>query len=275
MRVPSCRRHTPKYSKNRPRCHDSVPRHDVSTARHRVGTERGRRESAGVARVCPPVCRRARQRAADGLARGAERHARSLERTRRAGRCADLRVWVRNRRWARTVGRAAGVAATGERRWGAPRPRRLHHHERACRSRRDACAGGLAGDDGRGRRTPIDPASARPAGGGAGGRNRLGDRPGCPEGAGKRSAAVPGIGRFRVTQARPARHGLWESALARELRQFRRGERRGAPAPARRPDDLHPDRRVDQPGQQRWTAGRRRRSRRGDQHLHPLAVGWK
>ena len=207
--------------------------HHVPAARH-PGPQSDDRGSARAARVCPPGCRRSRQRTADGLARGAERHARSAEPARKPGRRADLRVWVRSCRGARALGRGVGVAAAGERRRGAPRPRRLHHHECTCCGRRGACAGGVASDDGGGRRTPVDPPAARPAGGGPGGRHRLGNRPGCPEGAGGRTAAVPGIGRFRVAETRPARHGFRESARSRELRQFRRGERRSAPAPARR-----------------------------------------
>ena len=79
--------------------------------------------------------------------------------------------------------------------------------------------------------------------GGADRRHRRGDRSRGAQG-GRAGAAGAGARRLRCGAPRAAGAGVRQPARSRQLGDPRRRQRRRAAARARRPDDLHPDRRV-------------------------------
>ena len=151
------------------------------------------------------------------------------------------------------------------------RRRRVDRHERprgrgrAQRARRPAAARGAA--VGR-----IDPAAAQPARSPRASWASTARRTWrCSR---SRSAACrPSSSATRSAAAGTAGDGLRQPAGARELGEPGSRERGRAAAEARRPDDLRADRRLDQPGQQRRAARRRRGPHGRAQHDDPLAVG--
>ena len=85
--------------------------------------------------------------------------------------------------------------------------------------------------------------------------------------------ADAGVRRLRRAAGRPARARARQPARVPQLGLARRRERGRPPARARVADGLRPDRRLDQPGQQRRPAGRSARPRRRHQHAHGVPSG--
>ena len=142
--------------------------------------------------------------------------------------------------------------------WRDRRRRRLHHHQRPRRCRRETRAGRAAPRYHVERPRAFAGDLGEPDGRRARRRHGERHRPGAAQGGRGRPAraAAGGIRRH------PAGRNRVRLREPRGTAQFRHDGRRqlgGAAARSRQPDDLHPDGRADQSGQQRRTAGERGR----------------
>ena len=152
------------------------------------------------------------------------------------------------------------------------RPRRLHHHQRARRRRREARAGRAA--------PGYDGERARALAGDVGQPDRRRAHRRHGERYRSRAAQGRGLGPARAAPRRLRRHPagrdrvrVRQSRGAAQLGHDGRRQLGGAAARSRQPDDLYPDGRADQSGQQRRAAGERGRRARRVEHVHPDRVG--
>ncbi len=167
----------------------------------------------------------------------------------------------------------AGRAVPWERFRRHRRRRRLHRHQRARdRGRATDPGGDCFTSAARRHRASLGAAATIPARAREGDRRGRRDRSRRHQGGGE-GAADARLRRLGGGPSGSARAGLRQPDGAEQLGEPRRHQRRRAAARVRRPDDLHPDRRAHQSGQQRRTARRHGRTRRRHQHPDPVAVG--